>query len=279
MGQSGSIIRRTFKDSLAILHHSYPGLKLQDSVDKLTSLEDERDEKNLKNLDPPISLPKSSDNQSILHSPNTLYNSGTKSNHSVPENYSDVNDFHHSRHRSSSFQKSKRHHHEKYYHGKYYYEKHAHRDDKFYYNERYGDEKHRRSSRSSRYEHKEPRRSRKKRSYSRSRSRSPSHRSSYNRETSKLKSGKDKKKREKYLRQISSEYHSEYDDLYKSYQHVVDDISCKEREDFYKNKSNKLLPFQKSTMELDISGLSETAIQELKDSHQILQTIDQKKVG
>jgi hypothetical protein len=78
---------------------------------------------------------------------------------------------------------------------------------------------------------------------------------------------------------LSSEYPSQYDDLYKSYQHVVDDISTKEREEFYKTKTNRLLPYQKPNLSLNISGLSETAIQELKDSQKILQTYDQKQVG
>ena len=132
-------------------------------------------------------------------------------------------------------------------------------------------------SRSSRSSLKESRRSKRRKSYSRSRSRSrsPSKRKSCKKERSRKKSDKEKK-REKFLRHFSSEYHSEYDDLYKSYQHKVDTISCKEREEFHVAKNCKTLPTLNSTHEVNFTGLSETAIQELKDSQKILQMIDKK---
>ena len=246
-------MRRTFKDSLALLQNSHPVLNLQESINELTLLGDAEDVQVLKdknnndNVNDMQHLTISDDKQQQQQQPsingenhlklnpsNIFHCSPSKTDPSKFKDYLDLDNFHRSK--TSSSRKSKRHRRDDYYHDKYYPEKHAHHHDKYHHDQRYSNEKHRRRSRSSR--HKESRSSRRGRSYSRSRSRSPSKRKSYERETSKHRSGKVKKKQDNYLRQISSEYHSKYDDLYKSYQNVVDDVSNKEREEFYKTKAN-----------------------------------------
>ena len=291
LSKTGFIIREGLHHALSSLLKVHPELGIKNILDELESLESnkadgEKSKKDNKSNDTLKTSASQSDNEclKVEAGSDTLCNPSDLSRYSFgqgllnfdPSSSKTPESPHQGRAHSSKRSRKdlpKRTSYDKFYSEKYGYSscskyENRHGDLKDYLYQR---------SRSSRSSLKESRRSKRRKSYSRSRSRSrsPSKRKSFKKERSRKKSDKEKK-REKFLRHFSSEYHSEYDDLYKSYQHKVDTISCKEREDFDAAKNCKPLPTLNSTHEVNFTGLSETAIQELKDSQKILQMIDKK---